>query len=209
MRVKLTLIGLLLLAVVAGVLFWRLQPDPYADYVIEKKLAGERVKDVIIWHAIPIEKAYKLASRRRTPFQPNRARMPQVEADYLNTLFALTDAALAERVSIEVKLKAGQRHDRERSNYRQILDSLRRLDTPTHLIPTEALIFRAVSGQRSYIESWVPAGPNARVDPGDPLVQNANKSLAKATEFLLKLYPGENPETKQAFQDHLSALDFL
>lgn len=209
MRLKLMLFGLLLLAAVAAVLYWRLQPDPYADYVIEKKLAGERVKDVIIWHAIPVEKAYTLVSRRRTPFRPNQARMPLVEADYLNTLFALTDAALAERVAIEVKLKAGQSHDRSRSNYREILDGLRRLDTPTHMIPTEALIFRAISGQRSYIEAWAPAGPNAGVDPGDPLVQNAHDSLATAAEFLLKVYPGEDAQTKQAFQDHLSALDFL
>ncbi len=201
--------GVILLLGVGGFLYWKLQPEDYAGYVMEKQLHGDSGRQGIVWNAMPVEEAYQALGRSRTPFQPELSPAPRREADYLGALFGLTDAALSQRVALQAKLSAGAATAADLANYDPIIAGIRALDTPSHLIPVEANIFAAVTAQRQYLEIWRNSGRAGVVDPADPLVQSAHERLTTAYDLLLDLYPDEQFQNKRAFFDHLAALDYL
>jgi hypothetical protein len=200
----------LLLAVAAAVIFGGfLAPSGHTDYALQKQLHQASGKTGIIWHAMPVAAAYKAIPHQRTPFRPDQAKAARDEADYLGALFALTDAAVTERVATQVKLSAGAALDPGKSNYEAILSSILALDTPGRLLPVEALVYQAIDEQRRYLEAWRAAGGGDDFDPDDPLVESAHEKLVEARERLLELLDREDPHNRQALHDHLSALDFL
>jgi hypothetical protein len=87
-------VGLALLLVAGGFLYWKLQPEDHADYVMEKQLHGERAKTAIVWNAMPVEQAYQTIAMARTPYRAEISIAPLKEAEYLAKLFGLTDAAV-------------------------------------------------------------------------------------------------------------------
>jgi hypothetical protein len=129
--------------------------------------------------------------------------------DYLSALFALTDAAVTERVATQVKLRAGEPVGPGESNYDAILSGILALDTPGRLLPVEALVYQAILEQRRYIDAWRAADRSDYFDPEDPLVVSAHKNLVGAHDRLGELFEEEGLHNHQAFHDHLSALDFI
>lgn len=205
----------LLLAVAAVVYFLGLfEPGAHTDYALEKQLHKAEGSG-IIWNAIPIEQAYQAVGRQRTPFRPDQAQGSRDEADYLIALFALTDAALAERVALQLRLQAGAppdatlSNDPPISNYPAILASLKGLATPKHLVPLEALIYQAIDAQQRYMTQWWAAGYGITLNPRDPLVEESHGHLSDARARLRAAFPNETAENQRAFESHLAALDFL
>lgn len=205
----LLIVGVILLLGVGGFLYWKLQPEDYAGYVMEKQLHGDSGRQGIVWNAMPVEEAYQALGRSRTPFRPGLSPAPPIEVDYLGALFGLTDAALAQRVAVQAKLSDGEATAADIAGYDPIIAGIRALETPPHLIPVEANIFEAVSAQRRYLEIWMTSGRTGAIDPADPLVQGAHERLTAAYDLLLENYPAEQFQNKRAFFDHLAALDFL
>ncbi len=208
MRRLLILAGLVLLAAVAGLLYLRLQPDPHADYVVEKKLQGDRGKGEIMWHAMPVDQAYAQLGRTYTPFRPDLTRLPPEDAAYIGALLGLIDAAVAERAAAEKALAEGRRPDAAGGNYPAILGGILALKTPAHLIPLEAAVHGAVSAQRDLMRDMTAGTLAAGPDPGNPALQDLRAGIERARELLLTLYSGEDLYNKQAFQDTLVALDW-
>lgn len=208
MRRLLILAGLVLLAVVAGLLYLRLQPDPNADYVVEKKLQGDRGKGDIMWHAMPVDQAYARLGRTYTPFRPELSRLPPEEAAYIGALLGLVDAAVAERAAAEKALAEGRRPDAGGGNYPAILGGILALDTPAHLIPLEASVHAAVKAQRDLVRDLDARTLADGPDPEAPALRTLRAEIERARELLLTLYSGEDLYNKQAFQDTLVALDW-
>jgi hypothetical protein len=200
----------LLLAVAAAIHFGGfLAPSGHTDYALQKQLHQASGEQAIIWHAMPVAAAYEAIGHRRTPFRPGEAEATRDEADYLGALFALTDAAVTERVATQAELSAGAPADPGKSNYQAILSSILALDTPGRLLPVEALVYQAIDAERRYLEAWRAAGRADYFAPDDPLVRSAHETLSEARESLLELLDREGPHNRQALHDHLSALDFL
>ena len=73
----------------------------------------------------------------------------------------------------------------------------------------KALIFDAISEQRRYLKAWQDSGNPRYFDAQAPLVRSSHGKLIAAYNHLMRLFGEENPHNKQAFFDHLCALDFI
>lgn len=207
-RVLLSL-GLVLLLAVGGFLYWRLQPEEHAGYVMDKQLQGERGGSGIVWNAMPVGQAYQSLGKGQTAFRAEISSAPSSDADYLATLFGLTDAAVAQRVVLETGLRDGTLKAADLAGYKPIIEGILALDTPKALIPVEAQVYEAVKAQRDYLEAWRQSGDPGYYNPADPAVQAIHDKLLAAYDSLVKLYSAEEMQNKRAFFDHLAALDFL
>ena len=203
--------GLALLLAVAGAVYFGgfLAPSGHTDYALQKQLHQASGEAGIIWHAMPVDQAYREIPHQRTPFRSKEAKASRDEVDYLEALFALTDAAVAERVATQGKLQSGEPIEPGKSNYDAILSGILSLDTPGRLLPVEALVYQAISEQRRYLAAWRAAGRGDYFDPGDPLIQSSHKKLVGAHDLLIELFASEGLHNRQALHDHLSALDFI
>ena len=203
--------GLALLLAVAGAVYFGgfLAPSGHTDYALQKQLHQASGESGIIWHAMPVAQAYREIPHQRTLFRAQESKASRDEADYLGALFALTDAAVAERVATQGKLRRGDPVEPGTSNYDAILSGILSLDTPGRLLPVEALVYQAISEQRRYLAAWRAAGRGDYFDPGDPLVRSSHKKLVGAHDLLIEILAGEGLHNRQALHDHLSALDFI
>lgn len=158
---------------------------------------------------LPVELAYSAIPHQRTAFRVDLTSLPSEDAAYLAALFALSDAGVVERVSIQQALGQGGDWSPGGSNYAAILGAIAALDTPEKLLPVERLVFEAIGEQRRYLEQRRDSGNPSAFDRGAALVQSSHGKLIGAYNRLMKLYGGEQRHNKQAFFDHLCALDFI
>jgi len=198
-----------LLGLAGAFMFGFFEPSGHTDYALQKQLHGEPANRGIIWHAIPLDEAYHSVAHQRTAYRADITKASRDEADYLSALLALTDAALAERVAIQLKLESGTPEELGKSNYDDILSGIRALKTPAHLVPAEALIFEAIGEQRAYLDAWRKSGRRLFFDRSADMVESSHEKLTGAYDRLMEHYGGEAPQNKQALFDHLRALDFI
>ncbi len=107
------------------------------------------------------------------------------------------------------------------AHYQRTLNSLLReleaLNPPERIIPAVNLITTALQEQRSYLREWDQATAKRQPFPyvlhrgGNlhSLVRSSSNKLLQAYNHLMKSYPKESPHNRQAFFDHLCALDFI
>lgn len=209
MRYFIAVGAVILVALVAAFLAGLFDPSSHTDYALQKQLHAGSADQGIIWHPMPVDQAYETIPHQRTPYRPDLSHASRDEVDYLGALFALTDAALAERVSTQLKLQAGETAELGPSNYDAILSGILSLKTPAPLVPVEELIYQAISEQRRYLEAWRKAERGLYFNRSDPLVQSSHDKLTEAYGALKKLYAAEDPHNRQAMFDHLRALDFI
>ncbi len=214
----------ILLGLASAFMFGFFEPSGHTDYALQKQLHGEPTNRGIIWHAIPVDEAYRSIAHQRTPYRGDIAKASRDEIDYLGSLFALTDAALAERVAVQLELESvkpakpaepdetGEQNQPpapRKSNYEDILSGILALKTPSQLVPVEALIFEAISEQRAYLDAWRQSGRRLFFDRSADEVKSSHEKLTAAYDRLMELYGEEAPQNKQALFDHLHALDFI
>ena len=133
--------------------------------------------------AMSVDEAYASIPHRRTVFDRRAALMPADEADCLVRLFALVDRAIVARVT--------------KTGYEPLLAELRALALPARLQPVQRLVVEAVVAERAYLEGDASA------------VHTASVRLHEAYGHLMRLYPEEGAQNRDAFFDYLCALDFL
>jgi hypothetical protein len=152
--------------------------------------------------SMTVDEAYKAIPHNKTRFDASAAGMDEVEKTFLDTFFGLSDLAVAERVGTQVALSA--KHPAA-ANYDEILRRLESLDVPPKLAGAHRLVTDAVREQRQYLDTL--KGGEA-FDVSAPLVESSHQKLVQAYNELMRLYPSENGHNRQAFFDHLCALDF-
>ena len=133
--------------------------------------------------AMSVDEAYASIPHRRTVFDRRAALMPADEADGLVRLFALVDRAIVARVT--------------KTGYEPLLAELRALALPARLQPVQRLVGEAVVAERAYLDGEASA------------VHTASARLHEAYGQLMRLYPEEGAQNRDAFFDYLCALDFL
>ncbi len=165
-----------------------------------------------------IDEAYKAIPHQQTTFNPNSSNTSEAEASYLNVLFSVTDDAMRARVQTLQHFfyeRGGMNLQRYNSVIARNLAILKGTPAPDSLKNIEQKIIKAVRTQQAFFEYWDSLkGKDAYNDLKASYTQNMNvrsahKDLLEAYYELINLFPNETQQNRQAFFDHLCALDFI
>ena len=170
--------------------------------------------------AISVEEAYRAIPHRYTPFESRSVKMSSTDAAVLQEFFRLLNLAIVERVQAQAWFQSNGKRGVAFPNYPRSADGLivqlEALTIPENLKAVHRDVIDALKDQRAYFEEWqraVRKGELFRYPPGasphHPRVLSSSQKLQQAYGRLIQLYPQEAERTKQAFFDHLCALDFI
>jgi hypothetical protein len=201
---------------ISGLGAWAINPGLFArgsadlsGYTAKKTVVPKADVPSLVSRNLSIDQAYNSIPHQRTIFRTDLAAMPDDEAVYLSELFLLTDAGVVERVYQQTQYRWGNEPSLQERNYGAILERLAALPTPEKLLLVEALIFEAIGEQQDYLRAWGDSRDPRYFCPRAPFIQSTHKKLIAAYNELMRLYAHEPPHNKQAFFDHLCALDFI
>lgn len=155
---------------------------------------------------------------RFTPYLRNESPLTLPESEYLQNLFILAELAMKNR--IDAQRYFGQGKDqivKENFNYRyeRLLEAFAALTPPNKkTAKAQELIKQAMTEQSMFINEWADAPYDQtpkyrRTFSRHEYVQSSHKKLLKAYNLLMRAYPKETANNKQAFFDYLCAMDFI
>ena len=167
--------------------------------------------------AMTVEEAYKAIPHTRTVFDPEQANMARSNALYLEKFFALTDEALRNRVEALMRLstgKGGISIAEYNKRHEKTVKALAELTPSAEVAPAYNIIVEAIGEQADFLNAWARAEPKKREwiklnFRNDPFVQSSHDKLIKGYMTLLRAFPFEGGQNRQAFYDYLCALDFI
>jgi hypothetical protein len=168
--------------------------------------------------SISVEEAYRAIPHRYTPFESKSVKMSSRDAAVLQEFFRLLNLAIVERVQAQTWFQSNGKRGVAFPNYQRSSDGLivqlEALTIPDSLKPAHRYVIDALKDQRAYFEEWqrtVLRGEPFRY----PLVQSSpspssqfQSETSASLQRLVQLSP-KTERTKQAFFDHLCALDFI
>lgn len=170
--------------------------------------------------AISVEDAYRAIPHRYTPFEPKSVKMNPRDGAFLQEFFRLVNLAIVERVQTQAWFQSNGKRGTAFPNYQRVTDSLiaqlEALAAPDNLKAVNRGVIEALKEQETYFEAWQRAVTRGEpfkhalgTGPHHPRVLAASQKLHEAYGRLMQAYPQEAERTKQAFFDHLCALDFI
>jgi len=163
--------------------------------------------------ALSPDEAYAAIPHRRIAFDAGTSTLARSQADSLQRLFALTDEAVVLRVEGMRAVRSANAADigQVLSRYDSLVVALRALEVPADIVAARDLVAQAVADQRRFLASKrAERYQFVRADLAmSPDVREASGKLHRAYEALMKAFPNERPRNKEAFYDHLCALDYL
>ena len=170
--------------------------------------------------AISVEDAYRAIPHRYTPFESKAVRRNPKDAAFLQEFFRLVNLAIVERVQTLTWFQSNGKKGTAFPNYQRATGSLRAqleaLAAPDNLKAANRGVIEALKEQEAYFEEWQRAVTKREpfkhalgAGPHHPRVLAASQKLHEAYGRLMQAYPQEGERTKQAFFDHLCALDFI
>lgn len=156
-----------------------------------------------------IEEAYAAIPHQKTRYEAWQSSLQKERAISLERFFEKVDLAVKGRVDSLARLYRGEVLTQEQE--------LKVLAGELEAVAQESdakyarLVVEAIRAQDRFLRSFPPT-----VQPKDfssysrdPEVQAAHRKLIEAYDILMQQFPEESPHNKQAFFDHLCALDFL
>jgi hypothetical protein len=170
--------------------------------------------------AISVEDAYRAIPHRYTPFESKSAKMNPTEGFFLQKFFRLLNLAIVERVQTQAWFQSNGKKGTAFSNYQRatngLIAQLETLAAPDKLRVVTRSVIEALKDQAAYFEEWQrmvtrrePFKHALGAGPHHPRILAASQKLHDAYGRLMRAYPQEADRTKQAFFDHLCALDFI
>ena len=167
----------------------------------------------------PVEDAYRSIPHKQTTYSAGKSKLLSTNSKAVEKVLALSDQALVERVEAGAWLLSGGTRGRNFSDYesriKAIVAELESLKTPESLEPAKRLIIEAIEDQRIFLVqqfklAYASKGYRWPADyRDDPNIQRAHMKLIQAHQILTQAYPEEGSHNKDAFFDHLCALDYL
>ena len=156
-----------------------------------------------------LDEAYASIPHQRTPYSAASSSAARPQAEALARLFELSDQAMVVRVR---GLAALRSRDEARlrdvlHGYRGPLEGLQQAPTAPEMQQAQALVLLAVRQHKAFFEAKLAAG--VRDATFTPVVHQASANLRQAYSLLMAAFPRETPRNRQAFFDHLCALDFI
>jgi hypothetical protein len=167
-----------------------------------------------------IDEAYQSIPHKRTPYNSQVSALSLPEREFLSRFFALSDQALVERVATLAAFRAGdrQRFTTYEANASRILAELRTLPEPPSARGFVPMLSEAIQQQHLFFQKWDTAlaeqrsfaFPTGTATSGvDPNVGKASAELRRLYANLMARYATEHARNREAFYQHLCALDFL
>lgn len=170
-------------------------------------------------YALSIDEAYEAIPHRQTTFNLNASNATSKDKIFLSKIFSITDEAMAARVEHLTSLYYYKGHgETGNSLYNRKVDpliqQLKALNPPAPLRKYYQLVLESIQEQKQFFKEWAEAPKSKKKHlkktySKHPLVQSSHRKLIAAYRELVGLFPQENKHNKQAFFDHLCALDFL
>lgn len=165
-----------------------------------------------------IDEAYAAVPKERITFYARDvSHFSGDEAEYLESLFRLTDEGVRARVMLQISLYRGQ-NLMDFNEYEATMSRARaehaKVDIPDRLAGVENLISLALEEQVKYLGLWSQQPRDQWKAFGDNMVRNpiaksSSRKLIKAYSILSSMSRGEKPRIVKSYFSHLCALDFL
>ena len=205
------ILPLAILLTAAGIIWWTLgaQTSTHAGETSSGQLAGLAPIPSELGHGLSVDQAYSAIPHARTAFLSQQSPQSPGDSRYLATLFSWTDLAIVERVANQQSLRSSPTGGASLSGYDVILEGISSLNAPAHLYEIQELIKEAITEQRAYLAEWQASGQRNYFNRKHLLVQSSHRKLISAYKKLMAAYSDEGAHNKQAFFDHLCALDFI
>ena len=170
--------------------------------------------------AISVEDAYRAIPHRYTPFESKSVKMNPRDGAFLQEFFRLVNLAIVERVQTQAWFQSNGKKGSAFPNYQRTTDTLiaqlEALAAADNLKAVNRGVTEALKEQKAYFAEWqraVTKGGTFKhalgASPHHPRILVASQKLHEAYGRLMQAYPQEAARTKQAFFDHLCALDFI
>jgi len=163
--------------------------------------------------ALTPDEAYAAIPHRRIAYDPATSTLSKVQADNLKRLFALSDQAVVLRVEGMRAVRAADAAVTGHilAQYDTVLVGLRGLDLAPEIRPARGLVVDAVNDHRRFLASKRGQAYSFASNElhSAPDVKQASGKLQRAYGLLMQAFPKEAPRNKEAFFDHLCALDYL
>jgi len=164
---------------------------------------------------LSVDAAYAAIPHRRTAMDFEASNMPDQDKRFLEVAFHLIDQAIRLRVTAYQNFSRSAGKDSQSiPQMDQLVDYLQNTEAPASLSSYQARLLQALSDQRAFFEEWQTQGQQFRYGSSQtigthPKVQSASSALREAYGILMKTYPSEGNNNKEAFFDYHCALDFL
>jgi hypothetical protein len=167
-----------------------------------------------------IDEAYQSIPHKRMPYSTQESALSLPEREFLSRFFTLSDQALVERVTALAAFRAGDRRrfTTYEANISRILAELRSLQEPMSARGFVTMLSEAIQQQRLFFQKWNTALAEQRpfafpigtaISGIDPNVSKASSELRRLYADLMARYGAERAQNREAFYQHLCALDFL
>ena len=164
---------------------------------------------------LTVDAAYRAIPHQRTAFDATASTLPMEHRAALARLFALTDRGVVLRVRGMMALASEPQKELRDviEEYGQLTASIVSMPTPPDIKPTQELVVQSVRlHQRFFANQLDQSNVSATVSRDvkrNREVREASQMLHAAYGRLMSSFPNEAAINRQAFYDHLCALDFL
>jgi hypothetical protein len=162
--------------------------------------------------AISVEDAYKSIPHRQTTYQSEQSSLSVAEREFLEKLFKLSDQALVARIETMKGLKAADKSSYKK--YQSVIENIRseltKLKEPSSATGIVKILDQAIINQGKYFAAWNEDLNSSNTPRSfDENVRSASSYLQQLYAELMKRYSTEGAHNKDAFYQHLCALDFI
>lgn len=161
--------------------------------------------------ALTIEEAYKSIPQHQTTYSQSSSTLSKESAASLEEFFHLVDLAIVDRVeALQILRTSRGRVEKQITDLRRLGHRLREFKLPDECSEVARLVGNAIMDQVNYLNS-IAKGNRMDIQQfsGDLRIKSASDKLRQAQTLLQKAFPKESEENRQAFHDHLRAMDFL
>jgi len=155
-----------------------------------------------------IAQAYRAIPHRRTSYAASQSKLDEADARSLAELFRWVDYGVVARVGALQRLHSHQDANEPVEELNAIATQVEALAVPPEARDAARMIVSALEEQRAALESWQTQGLPTHLQ-ADPRVRRSSQLLRNAYGQLMSSYPEETKHNKEAFFDHLCALDFI
>jgi hypothetical protein len=189
------------------------------------RLAWLLLGGLLLWgqasvFALTVEEAYRAIPHRYTPFEARAVKMNPRDGAFLQEFFRLINLAIVDRVQTQAWFQSNGKKGAAFPNYQQstgrLMVQLEALTVPASLTAVHRSVIDALKEQTAYFAEWQravaqrePFNHALGASPHHPRILSSSQKLHQAYARLMQAYPQEAERTKQAFFDHLCALDFI
>jgi hypothetical protein len=155
-----------------------------------------------------ITQAYRAIPHRRTRYTASRSKLDEADSRFLAELLRWVDFGVVARVGALQGLHSRSDVNEQVEELNSIATQIEALAVPPRALDAAHMIVDALDEQRAALESWHRKGLPAHLQD-DPRVRRSSRLLRNAYGQLMSSYAEEIKHNKQAFFDHLCALDFI